>query len=291
MSALINESKEICDGQTAVPLIGNPMVYIDNGTEVTLKSFGKLKTDVARKAFFDKMLATMDQNFSSNWQQVYEAIRLVQENEWYWKSKGYGSFPEFWKDQGRFSFEQFKTLEQVHLYATVAEPELFNIEVEKAIATMKLLAKVRPKMTIEDRNRSNNAKRYKKDSEHLVAFDGPTPSELSEAGEAYRKFGSSGSASLAYRYARLLRDAPKIAADVQKGRYIKKQKNGKFKVDLEQAEKDAGLWRPPKKRGSVKRTAAERAIDTLNKTSKDELRQLIDRFGPRLKKHLFDLLK
>ena len=180
MSALINESKEICDGQTAVPLIGNPMVYIDNGTEVTLKSFGKLKTDVARKAFFDKMLATMDQNFSSNWQQVYEAIRLVQENEWYWKSKGYGSFPEFWKDQGRFSFEQFKTLEQVHLYATVAEPELFNIEVEKAIATMKLLAKVRPKMT-----KSTTATNKKRSS--CGQFDGPTPSELSEAGEEGRE--------------------------------------------------------------------------------------------------------
>ena len=156
---------------------------------------------------------------------------------------------------------------------------------------MKLLAKVRPKMTSKQVSERMHASRYGKNKPHEAVFDGPTPSELSEAGEAYRKFGSSGSASLAYRYARLLRDAPKIAADVQKGRYIKQQKNGKFKVDLEQAEKDAGLWRPPKKRGSVKRTAAERAIDTLNKTSKDELRELVNRFGPRLKKHLLDLLK
>lgn len=288
MSLVINESKEICDGQTAVPLIGDPMVYIDNGTEVTLKSFGKLETDVARKAFFDKMLATMDRNFSSNWQQVYEVIRLVQENEWYWKSKGYSSFPEFWKNQGRFSFEQFKTLEHAHLYATLVEPELFGLSKEKAIATFKFLQKVRPKMTTGAPIGNNNASKKKSST---VVFDGPTPAELREAGEAYRKFGSSGSAGLAYRFARLLRDAPKIAADVQKGKYIKKQKNGKLRVDLEQAEKDAGIWKEKKKRPSAKRSAGERAIDTLNKATKAELEILVERMGSRLRKQLLSMLQ
>ena len=285
--ATVSEEQEVCKGATSVPVIGEPMVYIDNGTQVTLNSFSKLQTDTAKRAFFDKMLAVMDKNFASNWQQVYEAIRLMEENEWYWKDKGFATFAEFWSEQGKFSFEQFRTLEHAHLYATLVEPELFNLSTDKAIATYKFLAKVKPKM--QGNARPGNANAAKKITSARV-FEGPNPDELREAGEAYQKYGSSGSCGHAYRFARLLRDAPKIAKDVQKGKYIKKQKNGKLKIGLEQAEKDAGLWKEKTKRASVKRSAAERAVDTLNKVTKDELRLLTNRMGPRLKKMLLEIL-
>lgn len=124
--ANISEEQEVCKGATSVPVIGEPMVYIDNGTWLTVQSFNELQTNTARKAFFDKMLATMDRNFSSNWQSVYAAIDLMKREEWYWKEKGFKTFEDFWKQAGKFAFQQFRTLEHSHGFASMVEPELFQ---------------------------------------------------------------------------------------------------------------------------------------------------------------------
>ena len=279
---------EEMNGATHAPQIGDPMTYVDNGTKRTVESWESLETKDAKKAFLDKMFHQMDKNFSSNWQQVYAVIDLARSNKWYWQSLGFETFEEFWQDRGKFSFEQFRDLEQAHLFAAMVEPELFNVDAEKAIATAKMLAKVRAAKTKPQSmlKNSNAAKKNKS----VTVFDGPTPAEMTEAGEAYAAYGSSGSNGIAYRFARMLRDAPAIAAKVKRGEYIKRQKNGKLKVDLEQAEKDAGLWKPPKKRQSKKRTASERAIDTLNERPIAELRLLKDRMSKKLKRDLLKVL-
>jgi hypothetical protein len=281
-----SKSYKEMQGATVTPNISDPITYIDNGSEVTLKKWDKLDNDDSRRAFLSKSLSLLAKNFSSNWQQVYEVIHLMQITDWFWKEQGFETFEEFWTDRGKFSFEQFRELEHAHLYASMVEPQLFNIDAEKAIATCKMLAKVRAKLPVNHGRAKNQTGCYKKNKEHSVAFDGPSPAEMSDAGEGYNAYGKSGSSGIAYRFARILRDAPHIAKKVKQGHYTKKQKNGKLKVDLEQAEKDAGLWKPKAVRDSVKRTPGERAIDTLNGLGVSEIRTLIDRMSPKLKQNL-----
>lgn len=61
------------------------------------------------------------------------------------------------------------------------------LSTDKAIATYKFLAKVKPKM--QGNARPGNANAAKKITSARV-FEGPNPDELREAGEAYQKYGS-----------------------------------------------------------------------------------------------------
>jgi len=82
--------------------------------------------------------------------------------------------------------------------------ELFNVDAEKAIATAKMLATVRAKLTINHGRARNRTGCSKKNNQHAVVFDGPSPDEMMQAGEAYQAYGKSGSTSR-LRYKKLYR--------------------------------------------------------------------------------------
>ena len=110
-----SKSYKEMQGATVTPNISDPIAYIDNGSEITLKKWDKLDNDDSRRAFLSKSLSLLAKNFSSNWQQVYEVIHLMQDTDWFWKEQGFETFEEFWTDRGKFSFEQFRQLEHAHM--------------------------------------------------------------------------------------------------------------------------------------------------------------------------------
>ena len=64
----------------------------------------------------------------------------------------------------------------------MVEPELFNVDAEKAIATCKMLAKVRAKLPVNHGRAKNQTGCHKKNKEQPVVFSGPTPGEMFDSG-------------------------------------------------------------------------------------------------------------
>jgi len=97
-----------------------------------------------------------------------------------------------------------------------------------------------------------------------------------------------GGNSLKSRFRILLRDAPKVAQDVLKAKYIKTLKNGEKRLDMAAAEKVAGVHRPPP---SVKKTPAQKAAAALGNLNKTEMRGMLKELTPATRRRLREIVR
>jgi hypothetical protein len=90
-------------------------------------SFKKLRNKDERREMLNGIANNIDIK-ANRWVDFYEAIKLVEENDWYWKERGYEGFQPFLKATIGTSLEQWRELEDLYNYAKVACPQLFSID-------------------------------------------------------------------------------------------------------------------------------------------------------------------
>lgn len=271
-------------GEAAVMEIKLPEVYIDTGSMISQRSWEKLLNDDQKKAALDAFFDRMDQNFSRNWQATYELISLAQEYEKYWRDEGFSSFEEFWRERGKFAFDQFRKLESTYHYAKQACPRLFSSDYQQVAALVEKLAGVKRATAV-----GNNGHRRSKSSAGTAKTDAVRgllevlePEKQSAVWQA--GFRARRSSSMVYRFRRIKRDAPKVAADVLAGKYIRFYKNGKPFLSLTQAEEAAGI---PREKRPVKKTPAGRAVASVGSLSgMKEMRDFVGQLPAALRRSL-----
>ena len=89
-------------------------------------------------------------------------------------------------------------------------------------------------------------------------------------GRVQRGFNSRCTTNTFYRFRRLKRRSPKVAADVLKGKYLRARKKGETRIDMRQAELDAGIISAARQ----KATSIDKAHKAISRLSAEELRAL-----------------
>jgi len=98
------------------------------------EAFTKLRNKDERREMLNGISNNIDIK-ANRWIDFYEAIKLVEENGWYWKELGHVDFQAFLKATIGTSMEQWRELEDLYNYAKTACPQLFKID-DAAIAKL-----------------------------------------------------------------------------------------------------------------------------------------------------------
>jgi hypothetical protein len=91
------------------------------------EAYTKLRNKDERREMLNGIANNIDIK-ANRWVDFYEAIKLVEENDWYWRECGYAGFQPFLKDTIGTSLEQWRELEDLYNYAKAACPQLFHID-------------------------------------------------------------------------------------------------------------------------------------------------------------------
>lgn len=259
---------EQSNGQAAAARLSfNPLLFAVQSMDNTQEAWDRLDTDEARTAMLDAFFEKLEHLFAKNWAAIYQMISICRDYKQYWRNAGFDSFEDFWKERGAFAFEQFAALENAYHYAKTVCPKLFDLSLPEARRIMAEFSQIaRPR-----KSRRQSGSSTKNGQALLVGIDLDATS--SEYRRGYKDGRSAGSSGHRTRFARLKRDHPRIAATVLKGAYLVRQKNGRWKIDLIQAEKDAGVYQRPssQNRNRIDKVAA--AYRKLNKTQRAEFRR------------------
>jgi len=131
--------------------------------EAVRQTYSQLSSQEERDAFWSEWLDTLDRTAAHGWRGLYEALNLLRESD-YWSRHGYESFEEFWKDQGRFPFEQLLNLEHTYHFAKAACPDLFDVSYDAAESALKSV------FSKKDGQRKNG-KASQKNRDGYIVFD------------------------------------------------------------------------------------------------------------------------
>ena len=250
-----------------------PMVRGESA-EAVRQTYSQLKTQAEKDAFWAEWLHTLDQTAAHGWRGLYEALNLLRESD-YWQRAGHESFEEFWREQGRFPFEQLLNLEHTYHFAKAACPDLFEVEYDAAENAFKSV------LRNGSRRDTNGATEVKKNGEFLVFDWDEIIAELRGCGvpdgliaqvETARRGGGNSAIS---RLRILKRDHPRIAQDFLEGKFLTKS----GKPNLAAAEKAAGISRA----SGPKKTPQERAETAFASLSPEERRAFVDRMSKRFR--------
>lgn len=240
--------------------------------EAVRQTYSQLSSQEERDAFWSEWLDTLDRTAAHGWRGLYEALNLLRESD-YWSRHGYESFEDFWKDQGRFPFEQLLNLEHTYHFAKAACPDLFDVSYDAAESALKSV------FSKKDGQRKNG-KASQKNRDGYIVFDWDeiiaelrefgVPDEIIAQVETARRGGGNSAIS---RLRVLKRDHPRIAQQFLEGKFLTKA----GKPNLAAAEKVAGIFREP----GPKKSPVERTEESFSKLSPKERRDFISRMSKR----------
>ena len=212
---------------------GNPLTFVASSIDGVEKAYGSLATEKARREFWDRFSESMEKHAPGGWASVYHGLELLRKSEWYWKPKGYPTFNDFLRAEMAHSFEQLDALERRYHFAVTSCPRLFKLSADKADAEIERLRKTE---ALKANGRPRNPAPKKKEQGFSAAAAVDVDAQTEEFRRGYKSYGSS---HHFYRFARLKRDAPKVAARVLAGEFTKARKCGTPFVDLAAAEIEA----------------------------------------------------
>jgi len=229
-----------------------------------------------RRAALDAVIESSNQG--AGWAKFYTAIAFVKDSEWYWRDAGYDTFEKFWSENGGKAFGDFADLERAYNFAKTACPDLFEMDVNRAIDTYRKIevqaSKLRPIAPAKPHGGDVKSKDAIK-ARAAKHFDTPQDAVAHiESASTYRP--ASGN-SIERRFARIRRDAPDVAADMLDGKYIKQLKAGVWEIDITAAEekvygkKDSRLRAVEKGQTNTPENVAKMIKRVLKKYSMDEI--------------------
>lgn len=236
---------------TRIGTLPTGLSFVINGSETVQDTYGQLRTNLERQAFFDEFLKTQRRGFPSAWVAIYETVDLIRQADWYWKGQGFDSFDAFWQEQGAALFGRWADLESTYQYAHLAAPHLFEVQYEEAKAMAMELASFRQipaAMTAkEQRSKAGSWKR----TDNRPPVDSPVEpthyvkemnsAEWNDGFQQGQRAKADGGNSRFARFARLRRDNPEVADRFLAGEFVKRFKDGTVKADLVAAEIAAGI--------------------------------------------------
>lgn len=249
--------------------------FSETRVDDVLKSIKKLKTQDKRRDFFDHAISRMERSAVSGWAGIYATLAALKECRWYWEGR-FDSFEDFLVSECRIPFDEFCRLEASYHFAQ---------EVANKCKLLDELKKVAKAPAVKKQGRPTNGKGVPQNKAHLLSS--PTPSDthqdldLAAKSEEFREgYGSRGSGNRVYRFARLKRDAPKIAKEVIDGKFNRKLANDSWIVDLAAAEKAAekrypDVYKKPT-RPSRAKSPLQKAMDAASKLTTSEWNQLVE---------------
>lgn len=133
----INPKAAFAEGTSVVPALISV-----RGSEARRK-MEALNDDIEREALLDGITTNLDMKVSG-WLDFYEAMRLVEENEAYWKTKGFDTFSGYLSATVGTSFDEWRDLEAIYNYAKAACPSLFNIDDARVASLTKRIHEIPP---------------------------------------------------------------------------------------------------------------------------------------------------
>lgn len=271
---------------------GNPLTFVEGATNNVRNAYGRLKTEAARKAFWDSFEFSMESRAPAGWAQIYEALELLRLEEWYWRPK-YQTFDDYLRHELVFSFRQLDALEEHYQFAMIAHPQLFSTDRQKTARAILSRRKVEAETAAAAHaapigsamGRPRKESRVPHNGEH--DFSPAAEVDLAAQSPEFRRgLESRGSTNRFHRFRVLKTHAPKFAQRVLDGRYTKQRANGTYFVDLGQAEQDAEKAHPDRfkkfRRKSRAKSAVEKALEAINKLTPAEFTELANEIRPRL---------
>jgi hypothetical protein len=269
---------------------GNPLTFVAGAGDDVRKAYAKLKTEEARKAFWDSFEFSMERTAPSGWASIYEALELLRQEPWYWGEK-HKTFEDYLRNEQAFAFRQLDALEDHHQFALMAYPQLFSADRRKAAKAILSRRKVEaeqaaaaavPGSTTHGGRRAGAGRKGNQgdaQNGHHLDFSPATEVDLAaQSDEFHRGYHSHGSTGRFYRFRVLKTKAPKIAQRVLDGRYTQQRADGTYFVDLGQAEEDAEKAYPQRFKKHRQKSRAkpplQRAKDALSRLSPEELKQI-----------------
>jgi hypothetical protein len=264
---------------------GNPLTFVAGAGEDVRKAYAKLKTEEARKAFWDSFEFSMERTAPSGWASIYEALELLRQEPWYWGQK-HKTFEDYLRNEQAFAFRQLDALEDHHQFALMAYPQLFSADRRKAAKAILSRRKVEAEQAaaaaaveIGGRVMGRPTKKSRDPQNGDHDFSPATEVDLAaQSDEFHRGYHSHGSTGRFYRFRVLKTKAPKIAQRVLDGQYTRQRADGTYFVDLGQAEEDAERAYPQRfkkhRRQSRAKPPLQRAKEAIAKLSPAEIKQL-----------------
>lgn len=270
---------------------GNPLTFVKGAGEDLRKAYDALKTEEARKAFWDSFEFSMERTAPSGWARIYEALELLRRESWYWKAK-YETFEDYLRHEQEFSFRQLDALEDHYQFAMMAYPQLFSADRRKAARALISQRKVKAETTaaaalpgvVEHGGNRPGAgrKRNQCDAQNRRHVDFCPAAEVDLAAQSddfHRGYYSHGSNGRFYRFRVLKTKAPKFAQRVLDGRYTRQRADGTYFVDLGQAEEDAEKAHPDRFKKHRQKSRAkppiQKAKEAIAKLSPQEFKQIV----------------
>jgi len=271
---------------------GNPLTFVEGAGEDLRKAYGELKTEEARKAFWDSFEFSMERTAPSGWARIYEALELLRLESWYWKAK-YKTFEDYLRHEQEFSFRQLDALEEHYQFAMMAYPQLFSADRRKTARAIISRRKVEAEQAaaaavpgVQARDGApagnQNAKKNNRDAqnEHHSCFSPAAEVDLAaQSDDFHRGYHSHGSTGRFYRFRVLKTKAPKFAQRVLDGRYTRQRADGTYFVDLGQAEEDAEKSHPDRfkkhRQHSRAKPPIQKAKEAIAKLSPAEFKQIV----------------
>jgi hypothetical protein len=269
---------------------GNPLTFVAGAGEDVRKAYAKLKTEEARKAFWDSFEFSMERTAPSGWASIYEALELLRQEPWYWGDK-HKTFEDYLRNEQAFAFRQLDALEDHHQFALMAYPQLFSADRRKAAKAILSRRKVEAEQAAAaavpgvqangGRRPGAGRKRNQCDAQfgRHTDFSPATEVDLAaQSEEFHRGYYSHGSNGRFYRFRVLKTKAPKIAQRVLDGQYTRQRADGTYLVDLGQAEEDAEKAYPQRFKKHRQKSRAkpplQKAKEAISKLSPEELKQI-----------------
>lgn len=270
---------------------GNPLTFVEGAGDDLRKAYGELKTEEARKAFWDSFEFSMERTAPSGWARIYEALELLRLESWYWKAK-YKTFEDYLRHEQEFSFRQLDALEEHYQFAMMAYPQLFSADRRKTARAIISRRKVEaetaaaaavPGVQANGGNRPGaGRKRNQCDAQNGHHTDFSPAAEVDLAAQSddfHRGYHSHGSTGRFYRFRVLKTKAPKFAQRVLDGRYTRQRPDGTYFVDLGQAEEDAEKANPGRfekhRQKSRAKPPVQKAKEAIAKLSPQEFKQIV----------------
>jgi hypothetical protein len=269
---------------------GNPLTFVAGAGDDVRKAYAKLKTEEARKAFWDSFEFSMERTAPSGWASIYEALELLRQEPWYWGEK-HKTFEDYLRNEQAFAFRQLDALEDHHQFALMAYPQLFSADRRKAAKAILSRRKVEAEQAaaaalqgVQSKGGqagNTNAKRNEcvaQNGQH-IRFSPATEVDLAAQSDEFQTgYRSHGSTNRFYRFRVLKSKAPKIAQRVLDGQYTRQRTDGTYFVDLGKAEEDAEKAYPQRFKKHRQKSRAkpplQKAKEAISKLSPEELKQI-----------------
>lgn len=269
---------------------GNPLTFVEGAGDDLRKAYGELKTEEARKAFWDSFEFSMERTAPSGWARIYEALELLRLESWYWKAK-YKTFEDYLRHEQEFSFRQLDALEEHYQFAMMAYPQLFSADRRKTaraiLSRRKVEAETAAAAAVQG-VQANGTNRFTtkrgrcdpQNGDHTYKFSPAAEVDLAaQSDDFHRGYHSHGSTGRFYRFRVLKTKAPKFAQRVLDGRYTRQRADGTYFVDLGQAEEDAEKANPGRfkkfRRKSRAKLPVQKAKEAIAKLSPQEFKQIV----------------